>query len=259
MKLKLIAAAVALAASSQASASILGPIEDAGNGLSEAMLNVWDPTTQTSYTQDLGLTWNEMLSNFSNAAYTNSWSIDAGVFADALGGSDVSNLVWNFSVASAQDAIGYTNFETFGVIGTSLNESPINSSALDSAITAHSTLATAVKSVAPAGDDDHALNLAYSGNTATGTYSGSSSIWGPNYKSTPINNTAGIGTDMSLWYWQTGGFSPDPLLTESALMASFDGSTLTLAAPSAVPVPAAVWLFGSGLLGLVGVARRKKA
>ena len=28
---------------------------------------------------------------------------------------------------------------------------------------------------------------------------------------------------------------------------------------SAVPIPAAVWLFGSGLLGLVGIARRKKA
>ena len=28
---------------------------------------------------------------------------------------------------------------------------------------------------------------------------------------------------------------------------------------NAIPVPAAVWLFGSGLLGLVGVARRKKA
>jgi hypothetical protein len=28
---------------------------------------------------------------------------------------------------------------------------------------------------------------------------------------------------------------------------------------AAVPVPAAVWLFGSGLLGLIGVARRKKA
>jgi len=25
-----------------------------------------------------------------------------------------------------------------------------------------------------------------------------------------------------------------------------------------VPIPAAVWLFGSGLLGLVGIARRKK-
>jgi hypothetical protein len=32
-----------------------------------------------------------------------------------------------------------------------------------------------------------------------------------------------------------------------------------LVEPPAVPVPAAVWLFGSGLLGLVGVARRKKA
>ena len=29
--------------------------------------------------------------------------------------------------------------------------------------------------------------------------------------------------------------------------------------PSVVPVPAAVWLFGSGLIGLVGFARRKKA
>jgi hypothetical protein len=29
--------------------------------------------------------------------------------------------------------------------------------------------------------------------------------------------------------------------------------------PPAVPVPAAVWLFGSGLMGLVGVARRRKS
>jgi len=37
------------------------------------------------------------------------------------------------------------------------------------------------------------------------------------------------------------------------------GADFALAgALTAVPVPAAVWLFGSGLLGLVGVARRKK-
>ena len=39
---------------------------------------------------------------------------------------------------------------------------------------------------------------------------------------------------------------------------SLDFSNATIVA-SPVPVPAAVWLFGSGLLGLVGVARRKKS
>ena len=34
---------------------------------------------------------------------------------------------------------------------------------------------------------------------------------------------------------------------------------LSLNEASVVPIPAAVWLFGSGLIGLVGVARRKKA
>jgi len=36
-------------------------------------------------------------------------------------------------------------------------------------------------------------------------------------------------------------------------------SELGWTSPAVVPEPAAVWLFGSGLLGLVGVARRKKS
>lgn len=35
-----------------------------------------------------------------------------------------------------------------------------------------------------------------------------------------------------------------------------DDASLTV---SAVPVPAAVWLFGSGLIGLIGIARRRKS
>ena len=37
------------------------------------------------------------------------------------------------------------------------------------------------------------------------------------------------------------------------------GRTTGLAAVSAVPLPSAVWLFSFGLLGLIGISRRKKA
>ena len=35
--------------------------------------------------------------------------------------------------------------------------------------------------------------------------------------------------------------------------------SVTVEPPSAVPIPAAAWLFGSAMLGLFGVAQRKKA
>ena len=40
---------------------------------------------------------------------------------------------------------------------------------------------------------------------------------------------------------------------------TLNGVVTLAGAPAPIPIPAAVWLFGSGLLGLVGVARRRKA
>jgi len=42
---------------------------------------------------------------------------------------------------------------------------------------------------------------------------------------------------------------------ETTAMSAFILGDLTIASP--VPIPPAVWLFGSGLIGLVGIARRK--
>ena len=45
----------------------------------------------------------------------------------------------------------------------------------------------------------------------------------------------------------------------STLTASFGGDPLLTPAMSSVPIPPAVWLFGSSLIGLVGFASRKRA
>lgn len=75
---------------------------------------------------------------------------------------------------------------------------------------------------------------------------------GANGTSTSANgSTSGNTFDLEYSSYISGG--------------AFDGQTGfwhlqgTFEEAPEVPVPAAVWLFGSGLLGLVGVARRKKA
>ena len=67
-------------------------------------------------------------------------------------------------------------------------------------------------------------------------------------------NTCEFGDTFSLEY---SGRVPNPDASTFAGVAYRFDLTGTIGT-SAVPVPAAVWLFGSGLLGLVGVARRKK-
>ncbi len=61
-----------------------------------------------------------------------------------------------------------------------------------------------------------------------------------------------LGTDDGI------GGSPIDNGVFSTFNANFDFTSLTVAPIALVPVPAAVWLFGSGLLGLAGLARRRK-
>ncbi len=49
------------------------------------------------------------------------------------------------------------------------------------------------------------------------------------------------------------------LSTDNGFVSNGGGYYIDNVSISSVPIPAAVWLFGSGLLGLVGIARRKKA
>lgn len=98
----------------------------------------------------------------------------------------------------------------------------------------------------------------------------SSAAWYMNYTNLYVYSNAGstliggntwwsnqpITTTLNLTAGETWGFTIDAGNYDSS---GFVNGTLTFNSPAAVPVPAAAWLMGSGLLGLVGVARRRNA
>lgn len=116
---------------------------------------------------------------------------------------------------------------------------------------------------------------------STGSWSGSNALGAYNYNAGISNIGAGQVAVGTLFDWSTSVDIPVLAVFDCTSVAGvctginstaggamqtgpFAGATPAFngtgsLAPSAVPVPAAVWLFGSGLLGLVGVARRKKA
>ena len=75
-------------------------------------------------------------------------------------------------------------------------------------------------------------------------------------------------TDSGFLYYTQPNSSPSGSVKRIGLDGSGDSLLYNAPSPwqstgigiaSVVPIPAAAWLFGSGLLGLVGMARRKKA
>ena len=106
------------------------------------------------------------------------------------------------------------------------------------------------------------------GNTALYDTSGAATgCSAPNYCLTNIGPFSNV---QSYAYWSATEYAPNTgnawlfnMSTGGQDFANKGGSFYGWAVQSgdvgAVPVPAAVWLFGSGLLGLVGVARRNSA
>jgi hypothetical protein len=78
------------------------------------------------------------------------------------------------------------------------------------------------------------------------------------YGQTTSVATTGLGTQTNIYRATASGISSANLATITGIFkATLTSAGLSFQPFSAVPLPAAVWLLGSGLLGLAGVARRK--
>lgn len=80
-------------------------------------------------------------------------------------------------------------------------------------------------------------------------------IWTPD-SSTLLSNSGGVQEWLFLWDLSADISTYFFSYTATGAHMSLDQVAIDIG-PSPVPVPAAIWLFVSGLLGMVGVARRK--
>ena len=71
----------------------------------------------------------------------------------------------------------------------------------------------------------------------------------------PADSGSWLAPDTEICFSESESCSLTWTLSSSVLAIDLE----KVSPPAAIPVPAAVWLFGSGLIGLVGIARRKKA
>jgi hypothetical protein len=248
MKLKFLVAALAFAAASPTFAAIA----DGSTGNGQLFMSVWDPVAQTSYIRNLNVDMNTFIANGNTSGYSLSYAADS-VLSGAYNLATNTNLVYN---VAALDSTGGT------AVGGQRYLSTTNATQAVVQQTSNSNL-TAGFSAVNGYVNATALNPA---DSSTWTAADSSAYFGSGFKTNwngkaSFNSTAAVGTDLNFYALQASSTSGLAKIAGTPSTGSWNlGTNGTLSySVAAVPLPPAVWLLGSGLIGMVGVARRSRA
>jgi hypothetical protein len=274
-KLKVLAAVATLAVAGQASAALSDGFVQDGT----MFLTVWDVTTNESYVRDLGVSLSQFLPDAVGGTKTPSAGLTevfanlpgSTVFAGLFGNNTAGNIRWNVIAVDQAEGDGENNgarvVSTFGSTPGFLNS------------IVRGMAASAVNFV---GELIQNSGVDFSGapNEFGFTGTGATSIegggpgWGPTLAGgAGANNTTGTGFGTAqFWYAATtndGNGNDSGVVNGVRFANSSNFATMGLAADgtltytlagdvAAVPLPAAAWLLGAGILGLGSAARRRK-
>jgi len=265
MKKTLLALAVSMAAlSSGAHAEWYNGVNsDLVTGNGELILSVWDAVTQNSYTQDLGITYEQVkagagfgtialdgaaLSVFSSTANLSSlqWSVLAASNAQYSGENFDAALTkagYITTIAPGQGQLQVSNNDAYNNMGLVWDRAAQYQ--LDLGFGSSNPAQNPIKTVTAGG-------LGYANGNA----------W-ENYLEINLAKdlSGGNGETSSLWLQSfadnDGTQTLQQLLGNVTLnISSTSAGSLTIA--PAVPVPAAFWLMGSALAGLGSIARKRR-
>lgn len=291
LKMKLLAAAVVMAAS----APTFAAMDDAATGNGSLLLNVryyngsaTSGANDMSALFDLGVNMNDVLAWNGVSGFSQTWSLNVASFGSAW--SDMTafaaangGLAMEYNVI-ALDSLGsstvggsryLTTYDASSFVA--LTNANLNGfSNMNAMVTANNSRGT------HAAEANGASTAVYSdpANTFFGAVNGAGlgDTW---TAKTTADTTKTLATAQNFWYLTTSSTATNAASTKVAFGVDLDGDnvieasnanglnefgewsvnaangTVTFKNPAPVPVPAAAWLLASGLIGMVGVARRK--